>query len=206
MVNLVEKYQVMNKYEEQAKQKNFQKIAGIDEVGRGPLAGSLVVAGVILDKPIYGLDDSKKLTSKKIALLSQEIKEKADKYVIVEVRVTTIERLGIKKAVHFGMKKVIKKLDCDYALIDYEQVNTKVPSLAIIRGDSNSNSIAAASIIAKHFRDEKMKKIHLKYPNYGFNTHVGYGTKNHMEAIEKYGILEGIHRKNFKPISTMLGD
>ncbi len=206
MINLVEKYQIMNKYEIKAQQNGYQQIAGIDEVGRGPLAGSLVVAGVILDKPIYGLDDSKKLTAKKITLLSQQIKQKASKYVIVEVRVATIERLGIKKAVHFGMKKVINQLECDYALIDYEKVNTKVPSIAITRGDSNSNSIAAASIIAKHFRDEKMKKLHLKYPNYGFDTHVGYGTKKHMEAIKKYGILNNIHRKNFKPISTMLGD
>ena len=129
-------------------------IAGVDEVGRGPLAGPLVVAGVILNGQILGLDDSKKLSKKKIRELDALIKKEAKKHVIWEISVDQILELGIKGAVHFGMIQVIKELEADYGLIDYEKIDIDIPSDSITKGDQNSNSIAAASIIAKKYRDD----------------------------------------------------
>lgn len=207
MKDLKLKYIQMNRYEDEYHKLGYNNIIGIDEVGRGPLAGSVVVAGVVLDKPIYGLDDSKKLSHKKIEELAKIIKQEAIAYKIVEVRATTIEKIGIKKAVLKSMQRVVNEIECevDFALIDFEKPKLKIDSLSMKKGDSNSNSIAAASIIAKDFRDRKMIKLSKKYPNYGFETNVGYGTKKHLEAIEKYGIIKGVHRRNFEPIKSKVG-
>ncbi len=206
--DLEKKYKLMNKYENELKIKGYKNIIGIDEVGRGPLAGSVVVAGVILDKKILGLDDSKKINKKKIHEMANLIKNEARAYKIVEVRATTIDKIGIKKAVILAMKKVVKNIgnDVDYALIDFEKPKLKIPSNSLIKGDTKSNSIAAASIIAKDFRDQKMFKMAKKYPLYGFETHVGYGTKKHILAIKEYGIIKGVHRTSFEPIKSRLGD
>ncbi len=205
-MNFEQLYKEMNQYEEKYQAEGYQTIIGIDEVGRGPLAGSLVVAGVILDKEILGLRDSKKLSKKKVAELSAIIKKEARAYKIVEVRATTIDKVGIKKCVHDAMKKVIKEIEVtpDFALIDFEKPTLKIPSESMKKGDNVSNSIAAASIIAKDFRDTKMEKIGKKYPEYGFESHVGYGTKKHVEALKKYGPIKGVHRYTFEPIKSKL--
>lgn len=205
-MKLDELYAEMNKYEEEHVKKGYKNIIGIDEVGRGPIAGSVVVAGVVLDKQILGLRDSKKLSKKKIKELAVEIKQYAKAYKIVEVRASTIDKIGIKAAVIKSMQKVVKEIDCDvdFALIDFEKPPLNIDSLSLKKGDNVSNSIAAASIIAKDFRDRKMEMIGKKYPNYGFENHVGYGTKKHIDAIKENGIIKGIHRESFEPIKSKL--
>lgn len=205
MNNLRQLYKEKNKYEADLLASGFKFIAGVDEVGRGPLAGPVTVAAVILDpkKPIYGLKDSKKLSSKKIEELSNQIKQDALAYAIVSATPSTIDKIGISVAIHKCMRAAIRKLSItpDYVLIDHEYLKfNKIESKAITKGDDNSNSIAAASIIAKHARDTKMEKLGIKYPEYGFENHVGYGTKHHRETIEKLGPIPNVHRYSFKPI------
>lgn len=205
MNNLKQLYNEKNKYESEILASGYKYIAGVDEVGRGPLAGPVTVAAVILDpnNPIYGLKDSKKLSSKQIAEFSTQIKEKALAYAIVSATPSTIDKIGISVAIHKCMRTAIRKLDItpDYVLIDHEYLKfNKIESKAITKGDDNSNSIAAASIIAKHARDTKMEKLGVKYPEYGFENHVGYGTKHHREIIEKLGPIPNVHRYSFKPI------
>lgn len=205
MNNLRQLYKEKNKYEADLLASGFKFIAGVDEVGRGPLAGPVTVAAVILDpkKPIYGLKDSKKLSSKKIEELSNQIKQDALAYAIVSATPSTIDKIGISVAIHKCMRTAIRKLSItpDYVLIDHEYLKfNKIESKAITKGDDNSNSIAAASIIAKHARDTKMEKLGIKYPEYGFENHVGYGTKHHRETIEKLGPIPNVHRYSFKPI------
>lgn len=204
-MDLVELYADKHKHEQRLIAQGFTHIAGVDEVGRGPLAGVVTVGAVILDSsnPIYGLKDSKKLSSKQIEKLALEIKQKAVAYAIVSAQPKTIDELGISVAIHKCMRKVIRKLKVvpDYILIDHEYLQfNKIPSEGITKGDDNSNSIAAAAIIAKDYRDRKMKKLGKLYPNYGFESHVGYGTKKHLQAIAKYGAIDGVHRYSFKPM------
>lgn len=198
-------YLEKNVHEQALYDDGYKYIAGVDEVGRGPLAGVVTVAAVILDpdNPVYGLKDSKKLNHKQIITLATEIKQKALAYAIVSSTPESIDKLGISVAIHQCMRTAIRKLDIkpDYILIDHEYLAFRgIGSKAITKGDDNSNSIAAASIIAKEFRDLKMKKLGIKYPQYGFEAHVGYGTKKHREAIEQYGPIPGVHRYSFKPI------
>ncbi len=202
------KFATLSEFENKAKSEGFENIVGIDEVGRGPLAGPLVVAGVILDEPIYGLDDSKKLSKIKLEQLNAEILANAKAWAIYEVKVATIDKLGIKVAVHYAMKKVIKKLAVqpDFALIDYEKPKLQIASESITKGDSRSNSIAAASIIAKYYRDQKMIKVGKKYPGYGLERNVGYGTKEHRQGIETFGYIKGVHRESFNPVKQMIID
>lgn len=205
MENLNSLYLEKNKYEQQLYDQGYQHIVGVDEVGRGPLAGNVTIGAVILDpeRPIYGLRDSKQLTASKIATLAAEIKEKSLAYVIVSATPQTIDKIGIGNAVKKCMRRAVHKLAItpDYVLIDYQAIKfRKIPSMAITKGDDKSNSIAAASIIAKHHRDQEMIKLGKKYPNYGFEKHVGYGTKQHRLAIEEYGPIVGVHRYSFKPI------
>lgn len=194
-----------NKYEQELHNQGYKLIAGVDEVGRGPLAGPVTVAAVILDPevPIYGVRDSKKLSKVKISKLSEEIKEKCIAYAIVNATPKTIDELGIANAIHKCMRKAISKLDPkpDYILIDHEYLKFRnCNSKAITKGDDNSNSIAAASIVAKDHRDQKMVKLGEKYPQYDFQCNVGYGTKTHREAIEEFGPIKNVHRYSFKPI------
>lgn len=204
-MDLINLYEQKNVHEQVLINQGFKYIAGVDEVGRGPLAGVVTVAAVILDQsnPVYGLKDSKKLSAKKIDLLAAEIKEKAIAYAIVSSTPASIDKLGISVAIHKCMRTAVSKLEIkpDYVLIDHEHLDLKkIPSMAITKGDDNSNSIAAASIIAKDYRDKKMAKLGAKYPQYGFEAHVGYGTKKHREAIEEFGPIPGVHRYSFKPI------
>ncbi|HBM14994.1 MAG TPA: ribonuclease HII [Lentisphaeria bacterium] len=185
----------------------FIFVAGVDEAGRGPLAGSVVVSAVIFskEKSIPVVNDSKKLTAKQRDSLFDCIKKSAIKYSIVEITSEEIDRINILQATHKGMREAVSQLGiAQYALIDGLPVS-KMPvnSKAIVKGDSKSASIAAASILAKVHRDNLMDKYAQLYPQYGFERNKGYGTAKHIAAIQKYGISP-IHRKTFEPIKSIL--
>ena len=198
----------MYKYETDLLKKGYRKIAGTDEVGRGPLAGPLVCAAVILDPSnvIEGLNDSKKLTEKKRETLFDEIKEKALSYSIIYVDVETIDDINIYQASRKGMLEAIGSLpvEPDYVLSDAMPLGD-IKHTSIIKGDSKSASIAAASILAKVERDRHMVELSKKYPEYGFEKHKGYPTKQHLEALDKHGVLD-IHRKTYKPVFDKLNE
>ena len=192
----------MLKIENEKKKLGYKYIAGIDEAGRGPLCCAVVVASVILPDniDIVGINDSKKLTEKKRELLYNEIISKAISYNIQIVDVDKIEELNILGATKYGMKKCTESLSVkpDYVLVDGNQkIDIDTDFETVVGGDSKSLSIAAASILAKVTRDRMLIKLDLKYPEYGFKSHKGYGTKKHVEAILKYGIIDGIHRPSF---------
>lgn len=183
-------------------EKGYTNIAGVDEVGRGPLAGPVCAAAVILPKGliIEGVDDSKKLSEKKREKLYDEIIEKALSYSVVFVEPEKIDEINIRQATHLAMQKAIDELDIkpDFLLVDG---NDKIPFIGvecdyIIKGDLKFECIAAASIVAKVTRDRYMVEMDEKYPQYGFAKHKGYGTKLHMEAIREYG-LTPLHRRTF---------
>lgn len=205
MKTLISLYEEKNKYEAKLLASGYKYIAGVDEVGRGPLAGPVTIGAVILDpnNPVYGLKDSKKLSHKQIEKLALEIYESAICAVVVNAKPETIDKYGISNVIRTSMRKGILKMNPrpDYVLIDHEKINFKsIPSMAITKGDDNSNSIAAASIIAKYERDKYMINLGKIHPQYGFENHVGYGTKKHRDAIEQFGSIEGVHRYSFKPI------
>lgn len=195
------KYELMSEFEKQEFSKGASVIAGIDEAGRGPLAGPVVVASVVLDpnNPILGLDDSKKLSEKKREMLFDEVKRKALAYSIIERDAKFIDEVNILEATKDAMREASRTLGImpDVLLIDavdLKGVDCKV--VPIIKGDAKSNSIAAASILAKVHRDRLMKEYDCKYPGYGFAKHKGYGTKDHYVAIHELGISP-IHRMTF---------
>lgn len=176
-------------------------ICGIDEAGRGPLAGDVYAAAVILpaDVVIEGLDDSKKLTEKKREQLFDEIIEKAESYCIATASVDEIDSLNILNATMLAMTRAFDGLSekADMALIDgNKSPQLKVETETVVKGDATSASIAAASILAKVSRDRYMKEIALKYPQYQFEKHKGYGTKLHYQMLDEYGASD-IHRKSF---------
>ena len=187
-----------------------QMIAGVDEVGRGPLAGAVIAAAVILDpaNPIDGLTDSKKLTAKKRESLSVEIKEKALSWAFGRAEVEEIDQINILNASLLAMKRAVEGLDIspDHCLID----GNKCPELnctseAIVKGDLKEPAIGAASIIAKVERDKEISDFDVTYPGYGFAKHKGYPTKLHMEALQKLGVCP-IHRKSFAPVKRLLNE
>lgn len=191
-------------FENQALSEGYKFIAGVDEVGRGCLAGCVVAGAVILDlsKPIEGLNDSKKLSARKRESLDSQIKENALSYAVAQVEADEIDKINILEATKKAMRLAIEKLNpsADFLLIDAVQLKTLfIPQKAIIHGDAISASIAAASIIAKNYRDNLMQELDKVYPNYGFAKHVGYGTKAHFEALRKHGACE-IHRKSFRGV------
>lgn len=177
-------------------------IAGIDEAGRGPLAGPVVCACVImpLDKEslIDGIDDSKKLTEKKREFLYHQIINKAIAYSIVEIDEKTIDEINILNATKKGMTKALENLKVkpDIVLVDAVKLQTDIPQENIVKGDALSYNIASASILAKVYRDRKMTELDKVYPQYGFAKHKGYGTKSHIEALREYGKSK-IHRDTF---------
>lgn len=200
-VDLQEKYRNMSEYENEARSQGFVSVAGMDEAGRGPLAGPVVAAAVILDpeNPVYGVDDSKKLSPKKRAALKAEIEAKAISVGVGIVDVETIDSINILEATKLAMKKAVEALDPPPQLLLIDAVRLKdlpIEQRSIIKGDALSVSIAAASIIAKETRDEMLKAYDELYPEYGFASHKGYGTKQHMDAIREFGPLP-IHRKTF---------
>ena len=197
----------INLYEfaEKLYDEGFHLICGVDEAGRGPLAGPLVVAACILPPflRIEGINDSKQLSAKKRKELYKVIVKNALAYKIVFVTEEDVDSLNIYQATKKGMLMAIAGLKNkpDYALIDAMPLGElEIPHNSIIHGDARCASVAAASILAKVTRDEYMEKMDIKYPNYGFKKHKGYGTKAHMQALEKYGPCK-IHRKSFAPVS-----
>lgn len=197
----LERLDKMLYFEREAFKEGFSSIAGIDEAGRGPLAGPVVCSAVILNpkETILGLNDSKKVSEKKRDSLFEEINKKAASVAISFSEPNEIDTINIKKATLKAMKTLIPKLSIhpDLLLIDAEKIdNLDIPQKSIIKGDTLSLSIAAASIIAKVTRDAYMKKMAEKYPAYGFEKHKGYGTKEHIDAIKKFGICP-IHRLSF---------
>ena len=183
-------------------------IAGVDEVGRGCLAGSVVAAAVILDttKPIAGLADSKKLTERKREYLSQIIQEKALSWAIAEASVVEIDSLNILQATLIAMQRAVAGLQQqpDRVLVDGNRLpSLTMPAQAIIKGDNKIAAISAASIIAKVYRDKLMVDYHRQYPNFSFHLHKSYGTSQHLLEIQQFGFLE-IHRKTFNPVKTLI--
>ena len=196
------------KYENELYDSGLNLIAGVDEAGRGPLAGPVVVASVILDQfeRIPGLFDSKQISEKKREELYKLIIKKSIAYKIVFVSVKDIDEMNIYQATKKGMLEAVNELSIkpDHVLIDAMPMDElKINHTSIIHGDALSASIAAASILAKVARDHYMEKMDIKYPNYGFKTHKGYGTKSHIEAIWKYGPCK-IHRKTYSPVSDYI--
>lgn len=174
---------------------------GVDEAGRGPLAGDVYAAAVVLSDEtlIEGLNDSKKISEKNRELLYDIIIEKAEDYCIATASVEEIDSINILQAAMLAMKRAVSglKKTPDFALIDGNRLpNLEIPAEFLIKGDANSASIAAASVLAKVARDRYMRELAEKYPQYCFEQHKGYGTKLHYEMLEKYGISD-IHRKSF---------
>ena len=200
----------MYKYEEELQDEGINLIAGVDEAGRGPLAGPVVVAACILPTAfrIPGLNDSKQLSKKKREQLYKEIIQNAISYKIVFVSAEEVDNSNIYSATQEAMKQALLTLPVrpEYALIDFMPIkDIDIPTKSITHGDALSASIAAASILAKVTRDEYMAKMDIKYPNYGFKHNMGYATKMHMESLEKYGPCP-IHRKTFYPVSKYFSE
>ena len=198
---LIEKYEVMSQFEKECAAEGKPLCCGIDEAGRGPLAGPVVAAACILDpeKPIYGLDDSKKLSPKKRDALYDEILEKAKCFCVIRVEPKEIDEVNILEATKNAMRACVAGLAIkpDILLIDAVNLNgTGIEVKPIIKGDAKSNSIAAASILAKVSRDRIMEEYDKEYPGYGFAQHKGYGTAAHYAAIHELGISP-IHRLSF---------
>ena len=194
------------KYENEARGAGYSRILGVDEAGRGPMAGRLVVGGVIFPEDFYDdrINDSKKLTEKKREALYDLIIENALAYQIEVLSVEEVDTLNVYEASRTGMKRIVESLEPDFTLSDAMPLGD-IPHLSIIKGDAKSLSIGAASILAKVTRDRIMKEYGKQYPEYGFEKHKGYVTKVHKEALEKYGVTP-IHRKSFAPVQKVLNE
>lgn len=179
---------------------DYELIAGIDEVGRGPLAGPVVTCAVIMkrDSNIGGVTDSKKLTRKKMLSLKEKILDDAIDFAYGYANPYLIDELNIKNATHKAMEDALNKLKIrpEIVLIDAERINTDIPQMNIVKGDLNEYVISCASILAKVRRDDIMINFSKIYPGYSFETNMGYGTKKHYEGLEKYGETP-IHRQTF---------
>ena len=185
-----------------------QRVAGVDEVGRGPLAGPVVAAAVILDpeRPIEGLVDSKKISEKKRERLALEIREKALAWALGRAEVEEIDEINILQASLLAMQRAVEQLQPapDRALIDGNRCPMlSCPAEAVIKGDETVEAISAASIIAKVARDQEMLALDADYPGYGLARHKGYPTKAHIEALQTLGVTQ-IHRRSFGPVKKLL--
>ena len=186
----------------------FQLIAGVDEVGRGPLAGPVVAAAVILDvqRPINGLADSKALTPRKREQLEEEIKHRSIAWALGRAEVEEIDEINILQASLLAMQRAMKALSpqADYALVDGNRCpELDCPSQAVIKGDQRVESISAASIIAKVARDREMQQLDTEFPGYGLAKHMGYPTKYHIEMLNKLGVTT-IHRRSYSPVRKVI--
>lgn len=195
-------------FEHEYRIKGFQTIAGVDEVGRGPLAGPLVIGAVVLPEDcsvFLGMNDSKQLSQKKRQHYVDLIKENALAYCIKEIDVATIDHLNIYQATKRGMESIVNDLSLpvDFTLVDAMKLSEDIPHISLIKGDQRSLSIAAASILSKDYRDQKMVEYAQLYPEYGFDKHVGYGTAQHLQALHEFGPCP-IHRQSFEPIRSMI--
>ena len=196
------------RYEKELKEKGYKIIGGVDEVGRGPLIGPVVACCAVLndDFNLNGLTDSKKLSEKK----REEFYDYLIRNTIYGLGVVgpeVIDEINIYEASKLAMKKAIsevsKKVKLDYLLVDAMPLDLDIPTLPIIKGDLKSRSISAASVIAKVTRDRMMIELDKKYPNYGYKLHKGYPTKKHLDAIHKYGLIDG-YRKSYGPIKEII--
>ncbi|MGE6606043.1 ribonuclease HII [Halomonas sp. NPDC076908] len=183
-------------------------LAGVDEVGRGPLIGSVVAAAVILDptKPIDGLTDSKKLTAGKREALDLQIRERALAFAVAEASAAEVDALNIYHATHLAMRRAIDTLApaAEYLLVDGNKLpGHLLPGQAVVKGDARHCAIAAASILAKVARDAQMVALDMRYPEYGFARHKGYPTKEHLAALAAHGPLPD-HRRSFAPVQRQL--
>lgn len=197
-------------YEKELIKKGIKVIAGVDEVGRGPLVGNVTAACVVLplNYKLEGLTDSKKLSEKKREEFKKIIEKDALAIGIGEVNAKEIDKLNIYQATKEAMKKAIKeankKIKIEHVLIDAMPLEIDIPTTSIIKGDAKSLSIAAASVIAKVTRDHEMYELDKKYPMYDFAHNKGYGTKKHIKALEEYGIIEE-HRLTYEPVRLNKG-
>ncbi|RXE87238.1 ribonuclease HII [Pseudoalteromonas sp. A757] len=194
----------------QIERPDVQYIAGVDEVGRGPLVGDVVTAAVILDptKPIIGLTDSKKLSEKKRNALAEEIKEKALCYCIARASVAEIDDLNILHATMLAMTRAVEglKIQPNHVFVDGNRLpKLSVSATAVVKGDSLVAEISAASILAKVTRDNEMLALDAEYPEFGFAGHKGYPTKAHFAALETHGVTPH-HRTSFKPVQRILAE
>ena len=207
MKNKIDNQGNMYYLEEKLWKKGYKYIAGCDEVGRGPMAGPVVCAAVVLDKNnlIEGLNDSKKLTYKKREELAEIIKANAIEYKITYIDNEEVDKINVLEASRKGMTECVNGLNhCDYALSDcMDLYDIKVPYETYIKADASIACVAAASIIAKVERDHYMEEMASVYPNYGFEKHKGYVTKFHKDAIKKYGICK-LHRKSYAPVMEVI--
>lgn len=183
-------------------------VCGIDEAGRGPLAGSVVAAAVILDpaRPIAGLNDSKKLSAKKRKALAIQIREQAIAWAVAEASVEEIDAINILQATFLAMRRAVESLPVAAvsALVDGNRCpKLSIPVEAIVKGDGSVASIAAASILAKTHRDAQMLELHARYPQYGFDRHMGYPTAAHFAALQAHG-ASAVHRRSFGPVAAQL--
>ncbi len=196
-------------YENKLYKQGINYIGGVDEVGRGPLVGPVVAACCVLPKDfvLEGLTDSKKLSEKKRNVFFDYIKDNCICYGIGIVEPEIIDEVNIYQATKIAMKQAISKveeqIDLEHVLIDAMPLDLDIPTTSIIKGDSKSISIAAASVLAKVTRDSMMYELDKKYPQYGYASHKGYPTKKHLEAIHKYGLIEG-YRKTYGPVREIL--
>jgi ribonuclease HII len=197
-------------FEQQARTLGYLAIAGVDEVGRGPLAGPVVATAVILpeSEPVpVGVTDSKALTAAMRERLCREIQELPGVRIgIAELSAEVVDQMNILRATHQAMRLALKQLTppCDYILVDGLPVpDLPAPSKALVKGDRRSASIAAASIVAKVYRDRQMVEMDSLYPGYGFAQHKGYGTRAHLEALNRLGPCH-LHRRSFAPVARLL--
>ena len=196
-------------YENKLYKQGINYIGGVDEVVRGPLVGPVVAACCVLPKDfvLEGLTDSKKLSEKKRNVFFDYIKDNCICYGIGVVEPEIIDEVNIYQATKIAMKQAISKveeqIDLEHVLIDAMPLDLDIPTTSIIKGDSKSISIAAASVLAKVTRDSMMYELDKKYPQYGYASHKGYPTKKHLEAIHKYGLIEG-YRKTYGPVREIL--
>ena len=196
-------------YENKLYKQGINYIGGVDEVGRGPLVGPVVAACCVLPKDfvLEGLTDSKKLSEKKRNVFFDYIKDNCICYGIGIVEPEIIDEVNIYQATKIAMKQAISKveeqIDLEHVLIDAMPLDLDIPTTSIIKGGSKSISIAAASVLAKVTRDSMMYELDKKYPQYGYASHKGYPTKKHLEAIHKYGLIEG-YRKTYGPVREIL--
>ena len=205
LYNIIMKQIIDNyKYEKELNDKGIYLIAGVDEVGRGPLIGPVVAAAVILPRnfKLDGLTDSKKLSEKKREMFYEIIKKEALAIGIGVISEKRIDEINIYEATKEAMKEAIDNLEIrpEYILIDAMPLKLDIPTLSIIKGDLLSITISAASVIAKVTRDHMMYELDKEYPMYDLKNNKGYGTKKHIEAIKKYGITK-YHRLSYKPVS-----
>ena len=197
------------KYEKELYNRGIEYIGGVDEVGRGPLIGPVVACCCVLPKKfeLEGLTDSKKLSEKKRNIFSDYLKEHSIAYAFGVVSPEKIDEINIYEASKLAMmeaiKKVRKKINLEHVLIDAMPLDLDIETTSIIKGDAKSISIAAASVLAKVYRDAMMYKLDKKYPEYGFASHKGYPTKKHIEAINKYGLIDG-YRKTYGPVKEII--